>query len=64
MNIKELAKNWIENDRTGNYQRKITLSEAETFIGYMDPDTDIPEDLTPDTFINAWNELIEEDCHA
>lgn len=60
MTIKELAKNLIENDRTGDYCRKITLDEAETFIGWMDHDSDLPEALTPEALMAAWNDLIEE----
>lgn len=60
MTIKELAQNWMENDRTGDYERKITLEEAETFVGYMDQDTvdALDEQITAEKFMNAWNELI------
>lgn len=60
MTIKELAQNWMENDRTGDYERKITLEEAETFVGYMDQDTidALDEPITAEKFMNAWNELI------
>lgn len=59
MTIRELAENLIENDRTGGYyDRKITLDEAADFIGWMDPDSDLPEDLTPESFMETWNELI------
>ena len=60
MTIKELAQNWMENDRTGDYERKITLEEAKTFVGYMDQDTidALDEQITAEKFMNAWNELI------
>ena len=62
MTIRELAQNWMENDTTGEYyDRKITLEEAETLVGYMDPDTleDLDEEMTPEKFMAAWNDLIE-----
>lgn len=61
MSIKELARNWMENDETGDYAgRKITLEDAETLIGYMDDDTlnNLDETITPEKFMEAWNELI------
>lgn len=62
MTIKELAINWIENDRTGDYCRPITLDEAERFIGWMDDSTieSLDEDITPEKFMEAWNECISE----
>ena len=63
MTIKELANNWIENDHTGDYCRPITLDEAEQFIGWMDEDTidSLDEDITPEKFMEAWNELVTYD---
>lgn len=61
MTIKELAQNWMENDRTGEYGgRKISIDEAETLIGYMDQDTisGLDEPITAEKFMNAWNDLI------
>jgi len=60
MTIKELAQNWLENDRTGDYEREITLDEAATFVGYMDNDTfaELDEEITPEKFRDAWNEII------
>ena len=62
MTIKELAINWIDNDRTGDYCRPITIDEAEQFIGWMDEDTidSLDEDITPDKFMEAWNDCISE----
>lgn len=62
MTVSELALNLITNDRTGNYcHRKITIDEATWIIEHMDPDTieDIEEDLTPEAFIEAWNDIID-----
>ena len=62
MTIKELAINWLENDRTGDYERKITLEEAKTFVGYMDNDVldSLDEQITPEKFMEAWNEEFAE----
>lgn len=62
MTIKELAQNWIENDRTGDYEREITLDEAAIFVGYMDSDyvSDLDEEITPEKFRDAWNDVIRE----
>lgn len=58
MTINELAMNWIENDRTGDFQRKITVDEASIFVGWMDSDTieALDEEITPEKFMEAWNE--------
>lgn len=58
--VYELAQNWLDNDRTGEYsQRKITLEEAAMFVGWMDPEDDLPEDLTPERFQECWNSMID-----
>ena len=58
MTINELAMSWIENDRTGDYERQITLDEAATLVGWMDSDTieSLDEEITPEKFMEAWNE--------
>lgn len=60
MTIRELAQNWLENDRTGDYSRKITLEEAANFVDSMDQDTldELDEGITPELFMEAWNELV------
>ncbi len=62
MTIKELAINWLENDRTGDYERKITLEEAKTFVGYMNDDVldSLDEQITPEKFMEVWNEEFAE----
>lgn len=56
MTTYELALNWIEHaDETPGI---IDLGTAAQYIGWMDPDTDLPEDLTPESFMEAWNEII------
>lgn len=62
MTIKELAQNWMENDRSGDwYNREMTEEDAERFIGYMDPETleELDEVITPEAFAEAWNDLIK-----
>lgn len=61
MSISELAMNWIEHADTK--PGVIDLETAETYIGWMDPDTDLPEDLTPEAFMEAWNEIIRSGDH-
>lgn len=61
MTIYELAQGMIENDHTGDYyDRDITLEEASDFISWMDPDTELPEDLTPEALMDAWNDIVRE----
>ena len=55
MTIKEIAMNWIENaDTTPDI---IDIEMAEQYISWMDPEQ-IPEDMTPEAFMNAWNDII------
>ena len=64
MTIKKLALELILNDRTGDYcNRKITAEEATNFISWMDPDVleDLTEDITPEAFMEAWNDIVEEE---
>lgn len=64
MTIKELALEWIRNDRTGDYcNRKITAEEATNFVNCMDPDIleDLTENITPEAFMEAWNNIVEEE---
>lgn len=64
MTISELAMNWIVNDTTGEFcNRQITIDEATAFIENMDPDVleDLTEDITPEAFMEAWNDIVEEE---
>ena len=60
MTIRELAQNWLENDSTGDYCRKITLDEATNFVDSMDQDIldELDDGITPELFMEAWNELV------
>ena len=56
MTIRELATNLIEHaDTTPDV---IDLDTAKDYISWMDPDTDLPEDLSPETFMDTWNDII------
>jgi len=56
MTIRELAKNWIDNADTT--PGMIDLKTAAQYIDWMDKDEDLPEDLTPESFMEAWNDTI------
>lgn len=58
MTIRELALNLIEHaDETPSV---INLARSAEIIGWLDPDTDLPTDLTPSAFMDAWNDIIRE----
>jgi len=59
MTTYELAQNLIDNDRDGT-PTFIDLARATELIGWLDPDTGLPEDLTPESFMEAWNDIIRE----
>ena len=53
MSIYELALNLIEHaDET---PEEIDLNRAAEIIGWLDPDSDLPEDLTPEAFMANWS---------
>lgn len=59
MTINELAMNWIEHADTT--PEEITLDDATYYVGLLRADDDegkLPDDLTPETFRDAWNEII------
>ena len=57
MTIRELALNLIEH--ADDTPATIDLDRAAEIIGWLDPDSDLPEDLTPEAFMDAWNDIIE-----
>ena len=61
MTIRKLALNWIEH--ADNTPTEIDLDTASAYIGWMDPETDLPEDLTPEAFMEAWNDIIRSGSH-
>ena len=61
MTIRELALNLIEHaDETPS---EIDLARATEIIGWLDPNSGLPEDLTPEAFLDAWNDIIRESAH-
>lgn len=59
MTIRELALNLIEHADESPVQR-INLDRAKEIIGWLDPDTDLPEDLNPNDFMNIFNDILDE----
>lgn len=58
MTIRELAMNlWLHADET---PEPIDLDRATEIVGWLDPDTGLPEDLTPEAFMETWNEICKE----
>lgn len=58
MTIRELALNLIEH--ADEAPTEIDLDRSAEIIGWLDPDTDLPENLTPDAFMAAWNDIVHE----
>lgn len=56
MTIRDLALNLIQHADTA--PEAIDLDRAAEIISWLDPDTDLPENLTPDAFMAAWNDII------
>ena len=56
MTVKQLAINWIENADTVPVP-EIDIETARQYVSWMDPDT-VPEDITPEAFMAAWNDVI------
>lgn len=59
MTIRELALNLIEHADESPVQ-KIDLNRAKEIIGWLDPDTDLPEDLNPKDFMDIFNDILTE----
>lgn len=59
MTIRELAANWIQH--ADEMPTEIDLDTARTYISWMDPESDLPEGLTPEAFMEAWNDLLHSD---
>lgn len=57
MTVRELAQNWIENADVSPVP-EIDIETAKQYISWMDHDTELPEDLTPENFMNAWNDIV------
>ena len=59
MTIHELALNLIEHANESPVE-KINIARAAEIIGWLDPDTDLPEDLSPEAFMEAFNNILDE----
>lgn len=57
MAVKEIAKTWIDNADVCPVP-KIDLKTSAQYVSWMDPDTDLPEELTPESFMAAWNDIV------
>ena len=55
MTIRELATNWIEHSEEP--VTFITAADAARYISWMDQQQ-IPDDLTPETFADIWNDVV------
>lgn len=61
MTIRELATNLIEH--ADEAPSVIDLDRAAQIIGWMDPAFGLPDDLTPEAFMAAWNEIVQEGAY-
>lgn len=59
MTIRELAQNLIDHADESPV-KKIDLARAAEIIGWLDKDSDLPEDLTPEAFMAAFNDILDE----
>ena len=58
MTIRELATNLIEHADDTLDIVEIDLARSAEIVSWLDPDSDLPEDLTPESFMEIWNDLI------
>ena len=58
MTIRDLATNLIEHADDTRDIVEIDLARAAEIVSWLDPDSDLPEDLTPEFFMETWNDLI------
>lgn len=58
MTIRELATNLIEHADDTRDIVEIDLDRAAEIVNWLDPDSGLPEDLTPESFMETWNDLI------
>ena len=61
MAIRELALNLIEH--ADEAPSKIDMARSAEIIGWLDPDTDLPGDIAPEAFMEAWNDIIRSGNH-
>lgn len=61
MTIRDLALNLIEHADTT--PETIDIETAAQYLSWLDPDSDLPEDLSPEPFMEAWNEIVQSGQH-
>ena len=64
MTIRELAENIIIHSDDVSSLSEIDTDRAAELISWLDPDSGLPEDLTPESFAVAWNEIIQEGSYG
>jgi hypothetical protein len=61
MSIRELALNLIEHADIA--PQEIDLARAAELISWLDPDAGLPEGLTPEALMDAWNDIVRSGAH-
>ena len=61
MTIRELALHTIEHADIA--PDIIDLDRAAQIIGRMNPASGLPDDLTPEAFMAAWNEIVQDGAY-
>ena len=60
MTIAEFVKNVWENEENGAYSERMDLETAKIDLNNFRSDGwDLPEGITPESYMEAWNELVE-----
>ena len=61
MTITEFVRNLWENDSYGNDSTLMDLETAKYDLKmFADEGWDLPEDITPENFMETWNEIVRE----
>ena len=58
MTTRELALELIEH--ADDAPEQIDLDRAAEIISHLDPAAGLPSDLTPESFLAAWNQIVQE----
>lgn len=61
MTIRELVTHLIEH--ADEKPATIDPARAAEMIGLLDPDSVLPENLSPESFMSAWNDVIQEGAY-
>lgn len=60
MTIREFVKQLWENDPNGNCEEMDIQTAYEDIENFKADGWDLPEDIAPESYMEAWNELVEE----